>query len=130
MPFVFAASFTPSFMAKYPLYWRAGNSWAQFLIYESAYITYFVALEFFFRGFMLFTVARYVGSYAIFIMVIPYVMIHFGKPFAETIGAIIAGIALGTLALRTRSIFGGVLIHVTVALSMDVLAIATRLCRN
>ena len=79
---------------------------------------------------MLFTVARYVGSYAIFIMVIPYVMIHFGKPFAETIGAIIAGIALGTLALRTRSIFGGVLIHVTVALSMDVLAIAMRLWRN
>ena len=35
----------------------------------------------------------------------------------------IAGIVLGTLALRTRSIWLGVFIHVSVALSMDVAAI-------
>ena len=72
---------------------------------------------------MLFTMARYMGAYAIFVMVIPYAMVHFGKPFAETIGSIIAGTALGTLALRTRSIFGGVLIHIAIAWSMDILAI-------
>jgi membrane protease YdiL (CAAX protease family) len=43
---------------------------------------------------------------------------------AETFGAIIAGIVLGTLALRTKSIWGGVLIHVGVALTMDLLAVS------
>ena len=123
LPLVVVASFTSDFTAKYPLYPGAGNSWAEFLIWESAYGVSFVVLEFFFRGFMLFTMARYLGSYAIFVMVIPYVMIHFGKPFAETLGSIIAGTALGTLSLRTKSIFGGVLIHVAVAWSMDILAI-------
>jgi len=56
-------------------------------------------------------------------MNIPYVMIHFGKPAAETIGSIIAGIALGTLSLRTRSIFGGVIVHITIAYGMDIMAL-------
>ena len=42
----------------------------------------------------------------------------------ETFGAIGAGLILGTLAMRTRSIWGGVLIHVGVAMTMDVLALA------
>jgi membrane protease YdiL (CAAX protease family) len=50
-------------------------------------------------------------------------MIHYGKPMAETYGAIIAGVVLGTLAMRTRSIWGGVLVHCAVAISMDVLAL-------
>jgi membrane protease YdiL (CAAX protease family) len=121
------ASYSSDFTAKYPIYPKTGNSWGEFLIWESSYAVFFIALEFFFRGFMLFTTARYLGAYAIFVMVIPYVMIHYGKPFAETLGSIIAGTALGTLALRTRSIFGGVLIHVAVAWCMDILAIlATR----
>jgi hypothetical protein len=123
LPLVIVASLSSDFTSKYPLYPKAGNSLAELLIWESVYGLYFVALEFFFRGFMLFTMARYLGAYAIFVMVIPYAMVHFGKPFAETIGSIVAGTALGTLALRTRSIFGGVFIHIVVALSMDMLAI-------
>ena len=126
LPLVLIASRFPAFISKYPLYRGAGNSWTEFLIYESGYGLSFVALEFFFRGFMLFTMARYLGSYAIFVMVIPYMMIHFGKPFAETIGSIIAGTALGTMSLRTRSIFGGVLVHVLIAWSMDILAILAK----
>ncbi len=66
---------------------------------------------------------RSMGSSAIFAMMIPYVMIHIGKPMIECFGAVIAGIVLGTLALNTRSIWSGFLIHVSVALSMDILAI-------
>jgi membrane protease YdiL (CAAX protease family) len=67
--------------------------------------------------------ARYIGSLAIFVMVVPYAMIHLGKPIAECFGSILAGIALGTIALRTGSIWGGVLVHCTVAWSMDLLAL-------
>lgn len=125
LPFLIIASRSSDFTDKYPLYPNARNSWREFLTWESSYGVYFITLEFFFRGFLLFTMARYMGAYAIFLMVIPYVMVHFGKPIAETIGSIIAGIALGTLALRTRSIFGGVFIHTAVAWSMDILAITS-----
>jgi membrane protease YdiL (CAAX protease family) len=81
-------------------------------------------LEFFFRGFLLFALARYLGPLAIFVMIVPYAMIHFGKPLAECLGSILAGIALGTVALRTASIYGGVAVHCAVAWSMDLFALA------
>jgi len=59
-------------------------------------------------------------------MLIPYCMIHFQKPLLETFGAIVAGLILGLLALRTRSIWGGATIHVAVATSMDVAALIQR----
>ena len=40
-----------------------------------------------------------------------------------SVGAIIAGTILGTLAMRTRSIWGGVLIHCAVAFTMDGMAL-------
>ena len=123
LPVIVIASFTEGFSRHYPLYADAGSSWWDLLIWETAYNLHFVALEFFFRGFMLFALVRYFGYYAIFIMVIPYTMVHFGKPIAETIGSILAGIALGTLSLRTRSIFGGVFIHITAAIGMDIMAL-------
>ena len=66
------------------------------------------------------------GSTAIFAMCVPYCMIHYGKPYLETCGAIIAGIALGSLSMRTKSIYSGFLVHVTVALLMDFLALAQK----
>ncbi len=66
---------------------------------------------------------KIMGSTSIFAMMIPYVMIHFGKPLPECFAAIIAGVVLGTLAMRTRSIWAGFLIHVSVALAMDFTAI-------
>jgi len=85
-----------------------------------AYGLQFLCLEFFFRGFLLFALARTIGAFSIFVMIVPYAMIHFGKPPAECVGSVIAGVALGTIALRTRSIYGGVFVHCGVAFSMDV----------
>ena len=50
-------------------------------------------------------------------------MIHYGKPYLETSGALVAGVALGSLAMRTRSIYSGFLVHVTVALAMDLVTL-------
>jgi membrane protease YdiL (CAAX protease family) len=44
---------------------------------------------------------------------------HLGKAELEALGSIAAGIALGVLALRTRSFWYGVLIHGVVAVWMD-----------
>lgn len=124
LPAVVVAADSPSFLKTYPFYKLANRSAFDFWAWEFLYVLQFLSLEFFFRGFMLKATAPRLGSAAIFVMLIPYCMIHFGKPMSETLGAIIAGTVLGTLALRTRSIWGGVLIHVGVALTMDLLALS------
>ena len=120
---VLTVSFTEDFSTYYPFYTKAHRSLFDFAVWEAFYIAQFFSLEFFFRGFMLQPLRRSMGSGAIFAMMLPYVMIHFGKPMAECFAAVIAGIVLGTLAMRTRSIWAGFLIHVTVAVSMDLAAI-------
>jgi membrane protease YdiL (CAAX protease family) len=124
LPTVIIAARYESFYTTYPFYKWSNRSAFDLWAWQALYALQFVSLEFFFRGFMLKALAPRLGSAAIFVMVVPYCMIHFGKPMMETIGAIIAGVALGTLALRTRSIWGGVLIHCAVALTMDLLALS------
>lgn len=123
VPIIFIASNSASFHLKYPFYGGAGDSWTQFLLYESAYVLQFFAVEAFFRGFVLFGLFKKLGYNAIFIMTIPYCMIHFGKPPAEVFGSIIAGIALGYLALESKSWLPGAWLHAAVGLTMDSLAL-------
>jgi membrane protease YdiL (CAAX protease family) len=122
-PFVYQASLWPSFRDTYPFYRLANRSSFDFWAWQALYAAQFVSLEFFFRGFLLEGLRKTLGSNAIFVMIVPYCMIHYGKPLPETLGAIGAGLILGTMAMRTRSIWGGVLIHVGVAVSMDFLAL-------
>jgi membrane protease YdiL (CAAX protease family) len=121
---VAAVSYDEHFQTYYPFYRAASRSWYDFWAWEAVYAVQFFSLEFFFRGYWVKAGKTMMGSHAIYAMVVPYVMIHFGKPFLETIGAIFAGIILGTLALRTRSIWAGFLIHVSVAISMDLAALS------
>ncbi len=123
MPFVVVVAFTDSFRKTYPFYENAGLSIYDFLGWELVYAIQFFSLEFFFRGFLINGTKHRFGFYAIMFSVVPYCMIHFGKPLPETIGAIIAGIALGSLAIFTRSVLLGFAIHVSVALSMDVICV-------
>jgi len=126
LPLTYLASGTQSFLKTYPKYGGAGESLEQFFLWEAAYAFQFLMLEFFFRGFLSFALARHFGSLAVFVMAVPYAMIHLSKPLAECLGAIIAGIVLGTVALRTRSILGGVVVHSIVAWTMDIAALAEK----
>jgi membrane protease YdiL (CAAX protease family) len=124
LPFVLLVSTQDQFLTTYPFYKYSNQSLGHFLRWEVLYAVQFLSLEFFFRGYMLQGLRHKFGYGAIFVMIVPYCMVHYPKPLPETIGAILAGIALGTLAMKTRSIWGGVLIHVGVALTMDWLAVA------
>ena len=79
--------------------------------------------QFFFRGFMVHGTKHELGDYSVLFMVIPYCMIHFQKPFLETIGAIFAGIILGYISLRKGSIYTGIALHFSVAIIMDAFAL-------
>ena len=124
LPLVVLAAQRPEFLQTYPLFRQAYLAPASIiLLWEAAYLLQFFALEFFFRGFLLFSLERRLGMNALWVAMLPYCMIHFHKPPLEAFGAIIAGVILGYVALRTRSIFGGVLVHVGVAATMDGLAL-------
>ncbi|MEZ4411215.1 MAG: CPBP family intramembrane glutamic endopeptidase [Polyangiales bacterium] len=120
---VVLVSNTSEFANYYPFYREASRSWKDFFLWEVIYATQFFTLEFFFRGFLVFSAREAMGSGVIMAMVVPYCMIHFGKPWAEALAAILAGTVLGTLSMKTRSIWSGFLIHVTVAVSMDLAAL-------
>jgi membrane protease YdiL (CAAX protease family) len=128
LPLVLLASRTESFLHTYPFYRLAEGEplWPRFWLWQAIYAVQFVSLEFFFRGYMLHGCRRRFGAYSIFVMTVPYCMIHYGKPLPETLGAIVAGIVLGFMSLKTRSIWMGAALHIAVALTMDLAAVAGR----
>jgi hypothetical protein len=123
VPIIVAASFMPAFQAKYPMYDNAVLGWTHFGLWEIAYGIQFFGVEGFFRGFMTFGLYPRFGYLSIFIMVIPYAMVHIGKPPLEVFMAVPAGLLLGYLALKSRSWVFGALLHWAVGITMDSLAI-------
>jgi membrane protease YdiL (CAAX protease family) len=126
LPALWLVSRQPDFGSYYPFYKGASRSYFDLLLWEAIYFSQFLGLELFFRGLWLGALRRSLGSGAIFSMCVPYCMIHFGKPYLEANGAIIAGIVLGSLSMRTKSIYAGFLVHLTVALAMDIVALSHR----
>jgi membrane protease YdiL (CAAX protease family) len=126
LPITYLMSLTAGSAAKYPFFRIYDGSpyiGTSLLIWELLYFLQFFGLEFFFRGFLVHSLKRSVGLYSIFVMTVPYCMIHFSKPPAETLAAIIAGIFLGWLSYKNGSIWLGLVLHCAVALSMDILAL-------
>lgn len=136
IPLTIWASFQPSFLAQYPTY-RPGNAevylgipaWPTVLIYELFYGFDFSFVEMYFRGFLVIGLARWLGRSAVLPMVAMYAVLHFGKPFWETIGSIVGGYILGVFAYETRSIYGGIMLHVGLAWSMETTAFMQRWLR-
>jgi membrane protease YdiL (CAAX protease family) len=124
LPVIWIVSLTPDFYNFYPMYPWAGRSWSDLLMWEGLYVGQFVALEFFFRGFLVGGLSRHIGVLAVPVSVMPYMMLHFSKPWPEAAASVVAGFILGWLAWRLKSIWGGVCVHCAVAVSMDLLALS------
>ena len=125
LPVVVIASYGDAFQAKYPFYEvLPGESfWPGLWMWWGLYWLQFVALEFFFRGFMVHGLAPRLGWVSIFVMAVPYNMLHFGKPMPEALVAIIGALVLGTLSLKTGSIWLGASLHIAIAITMDLCAL-------
>ena len=102
---------------------EAADNGTQLAIWLVVYAIQFVGLEFFFRGFLVLGPGRVLGAWSIPVMVIPYLTLHFQKPYLEATAAVFAGMALGMVVMKTRSIFVGILFHITVAWLMEVMAL-------
>ena len=123
LPLLWLVSADSSFQNMYPHAALVRDRWNLLLLYEAAFLLYFLGWEFIWRGYVLFGLAPHVGRGAAMLMqMLPFVLLHSGKPPLETLGAIPAALLLAALAFRTRSYLYGVLIHWAVMGSMDVLA--------
>jgi hypothetical protein len=129
LPLVAAASFDPSFIRYYPTLrperlqtLESLPPWAAALLYEAVYSLDFLWEEWLMRGFFILGLAGVLGRGAVMPMAMVYCFRHFAKPFGEALSSIFGGYILGVLALRSRSILGGVLIHVGIALMMELAA--------
>lgn len=123
IPIIILISNSENFTQYFPLMNSAKDELTIFLIYECFFILFIFAWEFIFRGFMLFGLEKKFGFYSIFIQIIPFVLLHSGKPFIETFASIFGGLFLGYLALRTRSIFYGFIIHAVILIALDLIAL-------
>ncbi|MFZ1490807.1 MAG: CPBP family intramembrane glutamic endopeptidase [Ilumatobacteraceae bacterium] len=129
VPFVLLASSTTVFQDKYPLYevYRGQTGiYDELVVWWAFYAAQFVAVETFFRGFLLHGLVPRLGPLAVVVPVVPYTMLHFVKPPAEALVAIVGGLVMGTLSYRTRTIWWGVGLHVAVAALMDVSSLAQK----
>ena len=74
------------------------------------------ASEFMYRGFLLFGLKEKFGEGSILIQVVPFVLLHLGKPELETISTILTGILFGWVAYRGRSFWPAFIIHMFINL--------------
>jgi len=124
LPCVFIVSYEKGFQGTYPFYLPPKDNYmGKMMVWELFYALQFITLEFFFRGFMVHGLKNKLGIYSIPAMILPYCMIHFGKPLPECLGSIIAGLILGMLSYRYKSVILGAGIHICVAISMDFLSL-------
>ena len=113
-----------NFLRTYPLFKKAKESWRIFFIYEGSHFLYMWGWEFIFRGYLLFSIRKEVGDIpAVIIQMIPFAILHTGKPELETLSSILGGIFMGIIALRGKSFIPCVLIHFFMAFTMDLFAI-------
>ena len=105
----------------YPFY-KPFSSATSFILYELCYFPFFIAIEFIFRGYLLFGLAGIkenetqpdsfkVYRYAILISMLSYTAWHLGKPVPELFGTLIWGLAAGASAYAVRSIWPVVMAH-------------------
>ncbi len=91
-----------------------------YFLYELCYGFDFVSIEFFFRGFLILSLAKICGSQCIIPVACFYCTIHFGKPAGEAISSFWGGILLGIVSYNTGSIWGGLMVHLGIAWLMEI----------
>jgi hypothetical protein len=104
----------------YPIYKNAGRSAFDLVLSECLTFALILATELFYRGAPLFLLQRHSGQAAVYLLVPVYTLDHVGATLGEVTGSALAGLALGYLALRARSIWPGLAAHAGCAVSVDI----------
>lgn len=126
------ASRRPEYQDYYPIFkqfypFRGGafvGSDLRSLLYGwASYGMYMFFWEFFFRGYLLFGLARTIKWPAIVVQAIAFGILHVGKVPSEVVASFGAGIILGVLAMRAKSFLPCFALHWVASVVFDVLVI-------
>ncbi|MGD8239360.1 MAG: CPBP family intramembrane metalloprotease [Armatimonadota bacterium] len=123
-PVLILASGHHSMREYYPQYRLVLSEPGLWPILILSYGCYFLAWEFFFRGFLLFALARRFGAYAIVLQTVPFCLMHLGKPHPEVWASVVAGLALGLMAYRGKSFLPCAFLHWLCAVGFELLAVS------
>ena len=131
IPLIILASYQSDFLSSYPRLNMRRFSQAEylnyFLVYEPFYLLNFVRVEWFFRGFMILAFLQFLDKRAVLAIATVYCAIHFGKPLGECVSSLFGGYILGMMVYYTRSVWGGIIVHMGIAFFMDVFALLVHL---
>ena len=105
LPVLYWVARTPAMVSYYD---RASRSALEVLLVSGLDL---LGWEFFFRGFLLFLMARLVGANAILLQAVPFALAHLGKPQLETLTTLFGGAYFGWIAWRSRSFLYPFLLH-------------------
>lgn len=129
LPLIVLVSYNPAFIRQYPMYkvssahiYLGVPEWVTVAIYETAYGLDFITVEYLFRGFMVLALAKFLGRSAVITMAVVYCVLHFGKPAGEAMSSIFGGYLLGVVAYETKSVWGGIIVHMGIAWMMEIVA--------
>lgn len=98
-----------------------GASLTNLIIWSLLRLIYYVAFEFFYRGFLLVTVREHHGVVlALWLQASCSFLIHLGTPTAEVAAALPAGFLFAALALRGHSLAYPIIFHWLIGMSTDI----------
>ena len=137
VPAFWIGAHDPGMQQVYPFY-KPFSSTGAFILYELSYLPFFIAIEFIFRGYLLFGLAGvldeevrrgdsgapgtfYFHKYALLIQMLSYTAWHLGKPLPELWGTLLWGLAAGATAYAIRSIWPIILSHWLLNVFLDAL---------
>jgi membrane protease YdiL (CAAX protease family) len=104
-PVLFFTTYSPEFQQ----YYKIENF--NFVSYFFVNFAGLFGSEFLFRGFLIFGLKDRLKETSILIQMIPFVLVHFGKPELETLSTIITGILFGYIVYRGNSFWPAFIIH-------------------
>jgi membrane protease YdiL (CAAX protease family) len=110
----------PAMAAYYPSDAMAKESLGGLLAFCAILAFYMVGWESFWRGSLLFGLARCWGPLpAILFGGLPFFLLHRGKPQTEMVGSFVVGCLLSWFCYRGRSLWPGVILHAVLNLSVQ-----------
>lgn len=97
----------------------AESSISVFVLHVTVLVTFYIAWELLFRGFLQSAFLQLGGAGAIAVQTLASSIAHADRPDSEMLGSILIGVFWGYLAYRTRSIWPVVMQHFLLGLSLD-----------
>jgi uncharacterized protein len=101
--------FISSFMPSLQNYYKMGDF--KILVYFLTSCVSLAASEFIYRGFLLFGLKEKFQEGSILLQMIPFALLHLGKPELETVSTLFTGILFGYVAYRGKSYWPAFFIH-------------------